>query len=149
MGFDLNVIMPIVWLALIVVFVVVEFITQGITTIWFAGGSVVALFAAALDASIWVQLILFIAISIVLLFFTRPVLMKHYSKLITKTNVEEVVGETALVMEDISNLESKGKVSVNGMEWSARSVDDNIVIFANEKVVIKKVEGVKLLVERA
>ena len=141
-------VMAIIWLALFVVFVVVELLTQGITTIWFAGGSVLALFAAALDASLLVQIILFLVTSIVLLVFTRPTLIKLLNNRLVRTNVEAVVGKIATVKEDINNVDGCGVVVLDGMDWSAKSLN-NVVIEKNEKVVVRNVEGVKLIVEIA
>ena len=141
-------IMPIVWLCLCVVFVIIEFATQGITTIWFAGGSVLGLFAAALDASLLVQIILFLVVSVVLLIFTRPALAKIFNGRLEKTNIETLMGVVAVVSEDIDNLKSVGTVLVNGMEWSARSISDSVVCRKDEKVVVKNIEGVKLIVEK-
>lgn len=143
-----QVFMAIIWLVLFVVFVVVEFITQGITTIWFAGGSVVSLFASALNAPIWLQVTLFIVISVVLLVFTRPILLKYYDSKLIKTNVEAVVGETAVVTTTINNLSSEGQVQLKGMDWTARAINDLMIIAEGEKVIVRSVEGVKLIVEK-
>ena len=138
----------IVWLIIMVVLIIIECLTLGLTTIWFAGGSLVAWIAALLNAPVIVQVILFLIVSIVLLVFTRPIALKHFNKDRTKTNAEALVGEQAVVTEDINNLMATGAVSLNGQEWTARTSDDNIVIKKGEIVTVLSIAGVKLIVER-
>jgi len=138
----------IVWLIIMVVLIIIECLTLGLTTIWFAGGSLVAWIAALLNAPVIVQVILFLIVSIVLLVFTRPIALKHFNKDRTKTNAEALVGEQAVVTEDINNLMATGTVSLNGQEWTARTSDDNIVIKKGEIVTVLSIAGVKLIVER-
>ena len=137
----------VVWLALLILLVVVEMCTLGLTTIWFAGGSLSALIAAALGAPVWLQVLLAIVVSAVLVFFTRPVAVKYFNRDREKTNAESLVGRQAIVVGEIDNLRGIGQVTVNGMEWTARSVVDGQVIKTGEVVTIKGIGGVKLLVE--
>ena len=138
----------IVWLAVAIVLLVVEIITLGLTTIWFAGGALVACVAAALQADFLVQMILFLVVSVVMLFFTRPVAMRYMNKNRTKTNSESLVGKEAVVLQEINNLKAAGQVQVNGIEWTARADDMEDVIEKGAIVCIKKIEGVKLIVKR-
>ncbi|MCI5508961.1 MAG: NfeD family protein [Eubacterium sp.] len=138
----------IVWLAVAIVLLVVEIITLGLTTIWFAGGALVACVAAALQADFLVQMILFLVVSVVMLFFTRPVAMRYMNKNRTKTNSESLVGKEAVVLQEINNLKAAGQVQVNGIEWTARAEDMEDVIEKGAIVCIKKIEGVKLIVKR-
>lgn len=135
-----------IWLMVFVVLVVIEIITMGLTTIWFAGGALVATIAAAVHAPLWVQIILFLAVSAVLLFFTRPVAVKYFNKDRVRTNVESLIGQQAIVISEINNLQGIGQVTVNGQEWSARSVDENTTLPVGTVVVIQSVSGVKLIV---
>lgn len=135
-----------IWLMVFVVLVVIEIITMGLTTIWFAGGALVATIAAAVHAPLWVQIILFLAVSAVLLFFTRPVAVKYFNKDRVRTNVESLIGQQAIVISEINNLQGIGQVTVNGQEWSARSVDENMTLPVGTVVVIQSVSGVKLIV---
>lgn len=134
------------WLILFIVFIGIEVATMGLTTIWFAGGSLVALIAAALKAPIFVQAILFFLISLVLLFFTRPVAVKYFNKDRVRTNVESLVGKQAIVISEINNLHGIGQVTVGGLEWSARNYDEQEIITVGEVVVIVAINGVKLIV---
>lgn len=138
----------IVWLAVAIVLLVVEIITLGLTTIWFAGGALVACIAAALQADFLVQMILFLVVSVVLLFFTRPVAIRYMNKNRTKTNSESLVGKEAVVLQEINNLKAAGQVQVNGIEWTARAENMEDVIEKGAIVCIKKIEGVKLIVKR-
>ena len=135
------------WLIVVVVMAVIEIITLGLTTIWFAGGALVAFLASLLGAGLLVQTILFIVVSVVLLAVTRPLAVEFFNKGRIKTNAESLIGETAVVQQEIDNLRAKGMVSVNGQEWSARSVDDEII--PDETLVeIMEISGVKLLVRK-
>lgn len=136
----------IVWLVLLIVFIGVEAVTLGLTSIWFAGGALAALIAAALKAPVWQQLLLFLITALVLLFFTRPVAVKYFNKDREKTNVNSIIGKQAIVTAEIDNLQAAGKVVVAGQEWSARSCEEGITIPQGAVVVIEAVSGVKLMV---
>ena len=136
-----------VWLAALAVFVVIEIATMGLTTIWFAGGALVALVLAMLQVSFYVQIGAFLVISIVLLVSTRPLAMKFFNQERVKTNIDSIIGKKAIVLAEINNLKEEGKVSVNGMEWSARAYEDGCVIPAGDVVEVKEIRGVKLIVK--
>ena len=135
------------WLIIFVACIVIEIITMGLTTIWFAGGSLVAAVSAAFSAPLWLQLLLFVAVSFVLLYFTRPIAVKYFNKDRIKTNVESLIGKQAIVISEIDNLQGIGQVTVGGQEWSARTVKDGITLPVGCVVVIRGINGVKLMVE--
>lgn len=135
------------WLVIFVVLVAIEIATMGLTTIWFAGGALLATIAAALGGPLWLQVALFIVVSAVLLFFTRPIAVKYFNKDRVRTNVESLIGKQAIVISEIDNLQGIGQVTVNGQEWTARSADDRIRIPVGSVVTILAVSGVKLIVE--
>ena len=114
----------IVWLALIIFFVVLEIATVGLTSIWLAGGSLAGLICAAFGMGITGQIIVFAAVSFVLLYFTRPWALKYLKPHLVKTNYEEAVGKNVCVTEQIDNIRGTGTAVMNGLEWTARSVDD-------------------------
>ena len=87
-------------------------------------------------------------ISIVLLIFTRPIAVKYFNKDRVKTNAESIVGSQAVVTSLIDNLSSTGQVRVNGMEWTARSTDDNVNFSEGNVVTVVAINGVKLIVEQ-
>lgn len=137
----------IVWLAVLIILVVIEIFTLGLTTIWFAGGALAAILVAALGGPVWLQVLLAAIVSAVLLFFTRPVAMKYFNRDREKTNAESLVGRQAIVISEINNLQGIGQITVNGMEWTARSIVDGQTIEPGEVVIIRGINGVKLLVE--
>ncbi len=136
----------IIWLVLLIIFIGVEAATLGLASIWFAGGALIALIAAALNAPVWFQLVLFLVTALVLLIFTRPVAVKYFNKDRVKTNVHSIIGKQAIVTSEIDNLQAMGKVIVGGQEWSARSCEEGITIPEGAVVVIEAVSGVKLMV---
>lgn len=136
------------WLLLAAIFIIIEIITLGLTTIWFAGGAFVAAIAGACGANLVVQIILFVVVSVVLLIVTRPLAVKHLDAKTEKTNAEALVGQTAIVLSEINNLEATGQARINGMEWTARSREDTMIIPKGEAVRIVEIQGVKLIVER-
>ncbi|MGI6008424.1 MAG: NfeD family protein [Ruminococcus sp.] len=137
----------VVWLILLVVLILIEIITLGLSTIWFAGGALAAFIAALFHAPVTVQVILFLVVSIILLVFTRPVAVRYLNHTRVRTNVESLIGKKAVVSETIDNIRGAGHVTVNGLEWMARSRDEGI-IEKEEIVRIIRVEGVKLIVEK-
>lgn len=134
------------WLVLLIICIGVEVATMGLTSIWFAGGALVAIFAAVLGAPIWLQAVLFIVVSLLLLFFTRPIAVKYFNKDRVKTNVESMVGRQAIVISEVDNLQGIGQVTVGGQEWSARSADDQVKIAVGAVVTVVAINGVKLIV---
>lgn len=135
-----------IWLIILIICIVVEAATMGLTMVWFAGGSLVAAIAAALNAPPVVQIILFLIVSFLMVFFTRPIAVKYFNKKRVKTNVESMIGRQAIVISEIDNLQGIGQVTVGGQEWSARSEDDDIKLQVGTVVNIMAVSGVKLIV---
>lgn len=135
----------IAWIVVLVVAVVVEIISLGLSSIWFAGGALVALIVAALNGPLWLQIILFLVVSFLLLIFTRPIAVKYFNKDRIRTNAESIVGKQGIVITELNNLRGLGQVSVGGQEWSARSADDGQVIYEGSVVEIVAISGVKLI----
>ena len=140
--------MTIVWTAAIILFGVVEAMTAGLVSIWFVAGALVALVAAFVDASLVVQVVLFLVVSAAALAVTRPLLKKITAANAVPTNADRVLGELAKVTETIDNENSTGAVYVDGKTWTARSADDS-VIPAGSRVKFENMQGVKLLVSPA
>lgn len=135
-----------VWLIILVLLVIGELMTLGLTTIWFSAGALAAILVAIPGGPVWLQILVFAVVSLVLLYFTRPIAMKYFNKNRTKTNVESMIGREGVVKKEIDNLGGKGQVLVGGMEWTARSAGSN-GIPEGTVVVIRAVSGVKLIVE--
>jgi membrane protein implicated in regulation of membrane protease activity len=138
-----------IWLIMVVVMLVIEIVTLGLTTIWFAGGALVAFVAALLGAPLVVQVLLFLGVSIALLLLTRPIAVKYFNKDRVKTNVESMIGRQGIVISEIDNLLGVGQVTVGGQEWSARAKDPARKFVVGEVVNVVEIQGVKLMVEES
>lgn len=139
--------MTVIWLAILVALVVIELLTMGLTTIWFAGGALIATIASLFGAPLALQIILFLVVSALLLYFTRPVAVKYFNKDRVRTNAESLVGRQAIVISEIDNLQGIGQVNVGGMEWSARTRVDGVRLPVGTVTTILAINGVKLIVE--
>ena len=138
--------MMIFWIVLLVVLIIVEAVTAQLVTIWFAAGAAAALVAELCGLQQWLQWVIFIAVSAIALVATRPLVRKVTNKTVQPTNADRCIGQTAVVTEDIDNIEGKGQVHVNGVTWTARSSDGS-VFRKDERVTVEKIEGVKLIVK--
>lgn len=139
--------MIIFWLVLLIVAIVIEVISMGLTSIWFAGGALAAILAAMIQLPVIVQVLLFFLVSVLLLAFTRPLAVRYFNKDRVKTNVESMVGRQAIVTSEIDNLQGIGQVTVGGLEWSARSSEEGLRIPMGSVVDVVSVSGVKLVVK--
>ena len=137
-----------IWLAILTFFLVAEAVTVQLTTIWFAGGALVAALAAGMGAEEWLQIILFLAVSLILLILARPVLKKCLNKGMVRTNVNSLMGQSAVVIQKIDNLSQMGQVRINDIEWMARTESDEETIPEKSVVEIEAVQGVKLIVKK-
>ncbi|HIU74476.1 MAG TPA: NfeD family protein [Candidatus Pelethocola excrementipullorum] len=137
---------PIIWLIILIVLLVVEVMTLGLSSIWFAGGALIAFLAALLGADLYIQIILFLAVSILLLIFTRPIAVRYLNGRTTATNVDSMIGSRAVVTGEINNLLGEGEIAVNGIPWSARSEQEDLIIEKGKIVEIVKIIGVKAIV---
>ncbi|MCM1122774.1 MAG: NfeD family protein [Eubacterium sp.] len=147
MAFVANLSMTVFWLVVLVVLVIIELLTMGLTTVWFAGGALVATIASLFHAPLFLQIILFLLVSAVLLFFTRPLAVKYFNKDRVRTNAESLVGRQAIVISEIDNLQGIGQVNVGGMEWSARTRVDGVKLPVGTVTTVLAINGVKLVVE--
>ena len=136
-----------IWLIALIVLIVVELATMGLTTIWFAAGALVATIAAALHAPVAVQVVLFLVVSLVLFIFTRPIAVRYCNRGRVSTSVVSVICRRGVVISEINNLEGIGQIQVNGQEWTARTRMDGMTIPVGTVVVVYAVNGVKLIVE--
>ena len=139
---------PMYWLLIFVVLLVIEILPMGLTTIWFAGGALAAFLVGIAGLGMVAQVVVFIIVSLVLLFLTRPIAVRFFNKDREKTNVESLIGQQAVVTEDIDTLQAKGVVVVNGLEWSAKTSEPNGFIPKDTVVVIEEIQGVKLIVRK-
>lgn len=137
----------IIWLALMIILIIIEIVTVGLTTIWFAAGALVSTIVASIGGPIGIQIIVFFVVSILLLIFTRPLAVKYINNTRVKTNYEGVIGKIVRTTEAVNNYESTGCAIVNGQEWTVRSVDDEKTIPKGSLCKVLSISGVKLIVE--
>jgi len=138
--------LSIIWAVLIVCFTLVEAFTLGLTSIWFAVGSLAALIASALGFNITIQIVSFIVVAIVLLIYTRPVARKIFKIGQNKTNIDALIGKNATVIKVILPMEV-GQVKLNGQIWSAKG-DEHETYGIGDLVEVLAIEGVKLIIKK-
>lgn len=137
----------ILWLIVLAILIFIEIITLGITTIWFAGGALVAFIVSLFFDNLILEIILFLAVSIALLFFTKPIIMKYFNSQNNNSDYEGVIGKEATVIAAVDNMKASGQVEVNGQEWSARSLEGDIIV-KGTRVTVKGISGAKLIVAK-
>lgn len=135
------------WLLIIAACVIIEALTLGLTTIWFAIGALVAWFIYLTGAALQLQIIIFFVVSIVCLILTRPIAVEKLKIGRSRTNADALIGEYVKVESTINNINNEGTVKAKGQIWSAKSIDGE-VIEKDELVVVKDIRGVKLIVKR-
>ena len=137
----------IIWLVLVIVFLAIEIATVGLTSIWFVGGSLAGMLLSMLGVNeIW-QIVGAIVVTVLLLVFTRPFLVKYVNSKQTKTNCEQLIGQTIHIQEAVDNTAQTGRAVVGGQEWTVRAVNDTI-LQAGTRAKIIEISGVKLIVEQ-
>lgn len=137
--------MTTLWLVVMVLFLVVEAVTVGLVCIWFAAGALAALLCAIFGGGVWLQVVLFLVVSAVTLYFTRPLVKKYVNAKVEPTNADIVIGKECRVTETIDNIEGTGAVYVDGKTWTARSENDE-TIQKGTLVTALRIDGVKLIV---
>ena len=137
-----------VWLAVIIMTIVIEIITVGLTSIWLTGGALAALFVCLLGGHWGLQLAVFFVVTFILLYFTRPWALKYLESRKTATNYEETIGKTVRITEAVDNRKGQGKADYKGMEWTARAKDDDTTFAVEEQAIVSAVQGVKLILEK-
>ena len=140
--------MSLFWLIAMVLFGVLEAVTVGLTSIWFAIGALGALAAAAASAPVIVQIVVFLGVSFLTLLLVRPLAQRFVNDRKVATNADRVIGQEAVVTEDIDNIQGKGRVSISGADWTARTEDDRPIPMGS-KVQVLRIEGVKVIVAPA
>ena len=134
------------WLIIFVIALIVEIATMGLTSIWFAGGALIAWVFAKIGFGLTVQIVVFVAASLVLLILTRPIAVKFFNVQRQKTNAESLIGECAVVVEEVDTIKAQGRVEIHGMEWSAKTDEPDGKIEVGKVVVVDGIQGVKLIV---
>lgn len=136
----------IIWLALIVVFLVMEAATVQLISTWFAAGALAAMIVSLIGGAVWLQIVVFLTVSIVLLVLLWPIARKHLKPKLVATNADALIGRVCTVTEEIDPVEG-GRVKLGDVTWSARSVSDT-QIPAGTLVKVMKIQGAKVFVEQ-
>ena len=137
----------IAWLGLLIILLVIEIITVGLTSIWAAGGALAALILNIMGLSLVWQVVVFFVVTFVLLIFTRPFAVRFINTQREKTNYEGIIGKTIRIAERVDNIRQTGMAVVNGQEWTARNARGNERLSVGSVVYIRTISGVKLMVE--
>lgn len=135
----------IIWICLFLFFFVLEILTISLVSVWFCLGSGIAIILSAMDAPVYIQIIVFLIVSLTTLLAFYP--MRNKILKTQKTNLDSLIGETCIVAETIHNLKYQGKVLIKGQVWSALSADDSI-IEPGETCIVKEFRGARVIVER-
>ena len=137
-----------IWLSLAILLGMIEGMTAGLVSIWFAGGAVTAFIIALLGGGFVLQIVVFVVASAILLGCMRSLTRKKILVETIATNADRILGRLAVVSEPSDNLKATGAVRIDGVEWTARCESENI-ISAGETVKILQIDGVKVVVEPA
>lgn len=137
-----------IWLAAMIILIVIEIVTVGLTTIWFAIGALVAIIVSMLGGGLMLQIAVFLLVSLGMLIFTRPFAVKYINSNRTRTNYEGVIGKVVRITQEVDNIAGKGCAVVNGQEWTVRAVDEGSKIAAGSLAKVVDIKGVKLIVEK-
>ena len=136
------------WLIVFIVTAVVEGFSFQLISIWFSIGSVAAFCVSLAGLNFWWQLVVFALVSVITLLATRPLVKRLRKNSPTiATNADKLIGSTGVVITKINNLAAQGRVLIDGLDWNARSFDDNTVIDCDTKVEVIKINGVTIIVK--
>ena len=137
----------IIWLGLLVIFLIAEIASVGLTSIWFAGGALAGLLLDLAGLHLAWQIIGAVAVTVILLIFTRPFAVKFINNNHEKTNYEGIIGKVIRITETVDNINQTGVAVLNGQEWTVRSADDEIILAPETIAKVVSISGVKLIVE--
>ena len=137
------------WLLLFILLLVIEVMTMGLTTIWFAGGALAAFLVSLVAGNILeLEVAVFIIVSVILLIFTRPLAMRYLNRKTTLTNADSVVGSIVRVTEPVNNILDQGAAQADGKVWTARGASDDLLFEEGELAVVQEIRGVKLILQK-
>ena len=139
--------MSFIWLSIVIVLSILELITTQLVSIWFVIAGIVALVVSLFTDSIFVQIAVFVVLTVLLLIVTKPMVKRIMNFKKISTNSDKNIGKRALVITEINNQKETGEVKVDSMIWTARSFDDTIIP-ENSEVIIESIKGVKLIVKK-
>ncbi len=134
------------WLAVIIIFAVVEGFTLDLSSIWFSVGGIFGMISALFIRDFFIQFIIFSIFTIICLIFLRPISKKLIFKKGVDTNVDRLIGELAIVTDKIQY--NKGEVRIDGKIWTARNISPDEEIEIGQKVQVLEIKGVKLIIKK-
>jgi membrane protein implicated in regulation of membrane protease activity len=146
--FDVEITPALIWIVVAVIFATIELATMGIITIWFAVGAVAASIGSIFELNVFIQFMIFLVVSIGLLYFTRPIAEKYLKIGKQKTNMDSIVGEKAVIIETVEPFKT-GQAKIRGQVWSFEGINSSEQFENGEEVIVEKIEGVRLLVKKA
>lgn len=146
-GYLIN--MAAFWLVVMILLLIIEAVVPGLVSIWFAIGALAALIAAMTGGQLWLQVLWFLAVSVLTLALTRPLVKKYVNSRTQPTNADALIGMECLITEDIDNVLGTGTAKVNGRDWTARAEDEGVKLKKGDRAKIVRIEGVKLIVNTA
>lgn len=139
--------MPYVWIAVVILAIIAEVSTVSLVAIWFMPSAIISMILAFFNVPVPIQVLVFLAVSAALIVCSRTIFKKALFAKPVATNADAVIGETALITEDVCNIENTGLVKVRGQIWSARSASGED-LRAGELVTVVAIEGVRLICKK-
>lgn len=143
----MNIPAYVIWLAAAILFGILEAVMLGLNSIWFSVGALAAMAAALLGGGVWLQAVVFLAVSLAALLAAKKLLKSRFNRARQPTNADRILGETVIVTEEINNEKPSGQIRTGSIFWTARSIDGT-VIPKDAEVTVKYIDGVKAMVER-
>ena len=132
------------WLVLVIILSVIEIATVNLVSIWFVASGIVVMILSFFICDVAIESTIFAIVGIILLLVTRPIVAKLKSKDNAKTNLDRIIGEEAIVTEDITK-NNVGEVKIDGKRWSAISKNKCL---KGDTVKVLRIDGVKLIVKK-
>ncbi|MBQ7320214.1 MAG: NfeD family protein [Clostridia bacterium] len=138
--------MPYIWAAVFIAAIVIESQTMGLVAIWFMPSALIAMILAMLNVPLWIQGVVFVLLSVLLLIFGRKLFKSLFPKTkYTPTNIDALIGKEAVITEEVNNLEGRGAAKLNGQIWSVRAENEDEAMVPGDVVIVKEIRGVKLI----
>lgn len=138
------------WLGVAIIAAIVEGSTVALVSIWFVPGALAALIFSLCGVDLWIQFVVFIAVTALFLVLSKTVWKKYlHPKTKFHANADAILEERGIVDEEINNLLGTGSVKIKGLTWTARAADDALIIPAGTVVTVKEIVGVKAICEPA
>ena len=137
-----------VWFGVIILAIVMEISTVALVSVWFIPAAIVSLILSFFNVELWIQVVVFIGVSLLLLIFLRPITTKLLKIKKTPTNADSLIGEKVVITETVDNIQSTGAGKIQGKVWSVKSYDDNVTYTPGDVVTVVEIQGVKLICKK-